>query len=369
MCAHFEGIRDSGVLTQEADVNSEQSPGAEDIFRIDTAAILQPTLLVACLDQETIDCGVACEIGIAFAFGIPVLGLYTDVRQFRRGAGKMYKNLYVIGAIEAQGTIFSNLAALKSHLENIFIPSTVRAQKRRSILIEEHFSQVAGVYSQFVDELESWYQPSWSLGAQVSNWVREAAANSVLEHGCGSGAVARQLSREHVGLGYLGFDTSAEMVKAARSHHDGPTPPFTCNRDELLSNPNFGAFDMALALFSLHDDLDKMASVGLLAKGVRHGGMIRLLDLSDSDLPRLTGMLRSCLARPAVCLDHRLSSRWARDAALQLGLDLAEIRVETPKIVSLLRKHSIPTLGFSAYIVVWTCHWHCVIPRHLKREQ
>jgi dTMP kinase len=106
-----EVLRKAGYrvfLPQEAIVNTpidESSPAAEDIFRVDTSAILDSQLLVACIDQETIDCGVACEIGVAFAYGIPIIGLYTDIRQYRKDRGQMYKNLYVVGAIESTGEI------------------------------------------------------------------------------------------------------------------------------------------------------------------------------------------------------------------------------------------------------------------------
>jgi nucleoside 2-deoxyribosyltransferase len=105
---YVERLREVGYdvfLPQEAAVNEEILPIAEDVFRVDTTAVINSCLLVACLDQETIDSGVACEIGLAYAFGIPIIGLYTDIRQYRQGPGKMYKNLYVIGAIESIGEI------------------------------------------------------------------------------------------------------------------------------------------------------------------------------------------------------------------------------------------------------------------------
>ena len=81
---YVKRLREAGYdvfLPQEADVNEGILPTAEDIFRVDTTAVMNSCLLVACLDQETIDSGVACEIGLAYAFGIPIIGLYTDIRQ------------------------------------------------------------------------------------------------------------------------------------------------------------------------------------------------------------------------------------------------------------------------------------------------
>ena len=90
-------LRNSGYkvfLPQEIKVNHPElnlSPTSWDIFSKDTSAILNSALLIACIDQESIDCGVACEIGIAYEAGIPIIGLYTDFRQYRSGNGKMYK--------------------------------------------------------------------------------------------------------------------------------------------------------------------------------------------------------------------------------------------------------------------------------------
>src|SRR2546423_8832511 len=112
-CAN--GLRAEGYdvfLPQEAVVNEITSPTSEDIFRVDTSEILRSKLLIACLDQETIDSCVACEVGIAYAFNIPIIGLYTDIRQNRQGRAKMYKNLYVLGAIEMFGTITTSLEEL-----------------------------------------------------------------------------------------------------------------------------------------------------------------------------------------------------------------------------------------------------------------
>lgn len=98
-------------LPQEA-FSEDADPSNEEIFRIDTDELLSCDLVVACLDQFPIDSGVACEIGVAYGSRIPVIGLYTDIRARREGAGRMYKNQYVLGAIESSGEIVSNLDQL-----------------------------------------------------------------------------------------------------------------------------------------------------------------------------------------------------------------------------------------------------------------
>jgi len=98
-------------LPQEA-FSGDSDPTNEEIFRIDTQELQSCDIVVACLDQFPIDSGVACEIGVAYGANIPVLGLYTDIRRKRTGPGRMYKNQYVLGAIEANGEIVSSVDEL-----------------------------------------------------------------------------------------------------------------------------------------------------------------------------------------------------------------------------------------------------------------
>ncbi|MFW9960641.1 MAG: nucleoside 2-deoxyribosyltransferase [Candidatus Thorarchaeota archaeon] len=101
----------SVFLPQEA-FSGDADPTNEEIFRVDTQELQSCDIVVACLDQFPIDSGVACEIGVAYGANIPVLGLYTDIRRKRTGLGRMYKNQYVLGAIEANGEIVSSVDEL-----------------------------------------------------------------------------------------------------------------------------------------------------------------------------------------------------------------------------------------------------------------
>lgn len=105
----------SVFLPQEAFVK-DADPTNEEIFRVDTKELQACDVIVACLDQFPIDSGVACEIGVAYASNIPVIGLYTDIRSRREGSGRMYKNQYVLGAIEVRGEIVSSIDELLATL-------------------------------------------------------------------------------------------------------------------------------------------------------------------------------------------------------------------------------------------------------------
>lgn len=101
------------------------------IARADTAQLLKCDLILALLDGICIDAGVASEIGIAYAYKIPILGLYTDTRQ--QGATNSqkltalqqiaenqfhYLNLYTTGLIKLNGTIVNNSADLMLQIKN-----------------------------------------------------------------------------------------------------------------------------------------------------------------------------------------------------------------------------------------------------------
>ena len=113
-------LRDAGYsvfLPQETPMTFETAPTNEEIFRVDTEEIIKADILVACIDQFPIDSGVACEIGIAYASGKLVVGFYTDIRRQREGSGRMYKNQYVMGAIEAGGQLVHGIDELLQIIE------------------------------------------------------------------------------------------------------------------------------------------------------------------------------------------------------------------------------------------------------------
>lgn len=113
-------------LPQENEAINDKSAYANSkmIALADTEKVLESELLVAVLDGLTIDAGVASEIGVAYAKGIPVLALYTDTRQ--QGADNSqklaalqetaenqfhYLNLYTVGLVKLNGAVLNTEAA------------------------------------------------------------------------------------------------------------------------------------------------------------------------------------------------------------------------------------------------------------------
>jgi nucleoside 2-deoxyribosyltransferase len=94
---------------QEGKFNLKTMVSSAEIFNRDADAIRKSDVLVACIDQETIDCGVACEVGYAYALERAIIGLLTDIRQWRVGEGRLYKNPFVTGCILHRGEIVSSI--------------------------------------------------------------------------------------------------------------------------------------------------------------------------------------------------------------------------------------------------------------------
>ena len=99
---------------------------AERIFVKDWAALSEANAVLAILDGPMIDDGTACEIGIFYGLMRTdeskrgIVGLVTDLRALRdseREGEARGLNLFVVGCIEAAGTICTSLDAAQAVLE------------------------------------------------------------------------------------------------------------------------------------------------------------------------------------------------------------------------------------------------------------
>lgn len=110
-------------LPQENEAINDKSGYADSkmIAIGDNKELLDADLLIAVLDGQTIDNGVASEIGIAYSLGIPTVGLYTDTRQGTFGNEEKiraldtiaesqfsYINLYTVGLIKSTNEVHQN---------------------------------------------------------------------------------------------------------------------------------------------------------------------------------------------------------------------------------------------------------------------
>jgi len=334
-----EALRSAGYqvfLPQEAIVNhlfGEASPSAQDIFRVDTSAILDSHLLVACIDQETIDSGVACEIGIAFAHGIPIIGLYTDIRQHRKGCGQMYKNPYVVGAIESAGEVVSCIGGLLHAIQRYLTSSEIARSTPESEKPNlRHFNVVAPRYSGFVARLESWYEPLWNVKQIVDRWFQIISPKRVIEFGCGSGDLGAYVSHQYPEILYIGYDGAEKMVQFAKAQHNDPGCVFTASWSEVVTQSDGEPFDIALVPFTLHDHMDQQKTISQLARCLRPDGIMLVIDLSTWDLPKVTNMLRSKLGRPLRVPDRRLDPAKLTRFAQASGCAIIDCGIALPLV-------------------------------------
>jgi nucleoside 2-deoxyribosyltransferase len=100
---------------------------AERIFAKDWAALSEANAILAILDGPMIDDGTACEIGIFYGLMRSdeskkgIVGLVTDLRATRdteREGEARGLNLFVVGCIEAAGTICTSLDAAQAVFES-----------------------------------------------------------------------------------------------------------------------------------------------------------------------------------------------------------------------------------------------------------
>lgn len=101
------------------------------IAKQDTDQLVASDVMIAILDGQTMDVGVATEIGVAYQAGIPIVALFSDSRQQGATNEKKlaalqeiaesqfpYINLYTIGLIKTNGIVVNNIHSL---IENIGI--------------------------------------------------------------------------------------------------------------------------------------------------------------------------------------------------------------------------------------------------------
>lgn len=114
-------------LPQENDSINDKSGYADSemIANGDNKYLEEADILVAVLDGQTVDVGVAAEVGYFYSMNKPIIGLYTDSRQGTYGNQQKidaldeiaesqfsYINLYLVGLIKMRGDIFAHVEEL-----------------------------------------------------------------------------------------------------------------------------------------------------------------------------------------------------------------------------------------------------------------
>jgi len=122
-------LRDAGFdvfVPHEHELALDGTVTAERIFATDWSALREADAVLAILDGPVIDDGTACEIGIFYALmrGDPakkgIVGMSHDLRASRdsgREGEVKGLNLFVVGCIEAAGTIVTSLDEAQAVLD------------------------------------------------------------------------------------------------------------------------------------------------------------------------------------------------------------------------------------------------------------
>lgn len=110
-----ETLRNNGYDVWIPQENFPAAVGSEEekkrVFDVDLRELRGCEVVVAVLDGECVDCGTAFEVGYAYALGIPVVGIKTDIRVFSRNEEI---NLMLEGAVKLIKA--SNLQKLMENL-------------------------------------------------------------------------------------------------------------------------------------------------------------------------------------------------------------------------------------------------------------
>lgn len=317
-------------LPQEAGVNKTSSPSAKDIFVTDTSAIMGSDIMIACIDQESIDCGVAAEIGIAYAYGIPVIGIYTDMRQYRIGEGRMYKNPYVVGAIEANGELTSTIEEVIEAVGKYVLRSPTQIQEDASSIRKDIFNNIASDYTAFIRKLESWYEPLWSIETSVVATLSLTKGQRVLDFGCGTGEIGRAVTQMYPHSLYIGYDESEQMVQRAIALNAGNE---SCNFSSSWPViQKHSPFDVILFSFVLHDVDNPIELINNASNLLHSDGSVVITDLTTWDLPKLTNFLRCELARPHKVVDRRFNPNKIKGIVDNSNFNVVDCQLAMPTV-------------------------------------
>lgn len=317
------GLRNIGhevCLPQEFGENSpDYEPTAIEIFCQDTSQILDCDLIVATIDDETIDSGVAAEIGIAHAAGLPVVGVYTDIRHRRLGPGRMYKNLYVMGLIELSLGVATSFDDLVDRLQAL--------EKLENAKMPKYATNFSSAVDELVERLESRYSPQWDPSVALLRVARGYDASLIVDFGCGTGRTSSAVASSLPGVRYIGFDSNPAVIACARMNAKSANHRFFDNFGECMSEIEGAAGNRALLCigFVLHD-LDSLSQLATVLMRTGSETLVCVQDLLDDDLPKLENLLSRASGRlPDRTLERRLSIGRISSIFKELSLKIASI--------------------------------------------
>lgn len=149
----------------------------------------------------------------------------------------------------------------------------------------EHFNQWAEKYEQsgiqrYIAQIHE------AMVEQVSGEV--PSPDYVLDIGCGTGRLLRQVAQQWPGARLVGVDPAEGMIAVAQ--HLVPDAEFLVAPAELLPVPS-GSFDVVFSTISMHHWANQAQGLQEIGRVLRPGGVLCLADVT---MPRwVSRMLRS----------------------------------------------------------------------------
>lgn len=273
-------------LPQEFAANHLESPTEAQIFHGDTTALLGSKVMLAVIDGETTDAGVAAEIGIALSHGIPIVGLWTDARQTRIGFGRMYRNIYVTGAIKHNGRLVSQPVEA-ADLCQCFVNSHSRKYPDEATSVIQTFHDRTTYLNELQNHLQNAYAPPFYQGSFIVELMRRYSTSPprrIVDFGCGSALLGTAVSAWLPSCEYIGLDPNspADPSVGATKRYG----PADCNGAAFV-----------VSAFVMHDYVDKGGLLNEMKSMLEPSGKIIILDLESSDLPNLCDRFEADLLR------------------------------------------------------------------------
>lgn len=169
------------------------------------------------------------------------------------------------------------------------LPTIRRCRRRPVVLADESYDRV-------VARLIPGYTSLARLGVALLAASPRASVQgaSVLVAGCGSGAELMEACRQRPDWRLTGLDPSPGMLDLARRRLEGATG-IDWRQGTVESLESEAEFDGALAVLvlqSLPDDGSKLAFLAALARSLRPGGQVMLVDLMQPERSPLQHQLQ-----------------------------------------------------------------------------
>lgn len=165
------------------------------------------------------------------------------------------------------------------------------------------------------------------LGAVPGLLDRLRAGIDVLEIGCGGGEALVVMAQAHPASRYTGYDVAPDALARARAKADAARVTVRVQQRDVAEIPT-DAFDLVLAIDTVHDLGDPLTALEAARAGLREGGLFVMCEAAatgDFETDRHSSVawqyytsLTSCIPLSQGAGGPGLGSLWGRSAALPL---------------------------------------------------